>query len=45
MMERDGAEDIGVDGRIILEWVLKELERGGVDWALLAQTGRVLGPL
>jgi hypothetical protein len=34
-MERDHCENLGVDGRIILEWILgKEWE--GVDWIQLA---------
>ena len=29
LSERDHLEDLGVDGRIILEWTLKEIKRGG----------------
>jgi hypothetical protein len=29
LSERDHLEDLGVDGRIILEWTLKEIKSGG----------------
>jgi hypothetical protein len=34
MNRRDQSEDLGVDGRIIFEWILKG---NGVDWMDLAQ--------
>jgi hypothetical protein len=34
---RDHSEDLGVDGKIILEWILRELGWKGVDWIYLAQ--------
>jgi hypothetical protein len=34
LKERDYLEVLGVDGRIILKWILKKQE--GVDWAHLA---------
>jgi hypothetical protein len=34
---RDLSEDIGVDGRIILEWILKEIGWEGMDCIHLAQ--------
>ena len=36
-MERDYLEDPGIDGRIILRWILKKLDVGGMDWIDLAQ--------
>jgi hypothetical protein len=30
-------EDLGVDGRIILKWILKEVGWEGVDWIDMAQ--------
>jgi hypothetical protein len=30
-------EDLGVDGRIILEWILKETGWEEVDWILLSR--------
>jgi hypothetical protein len=30
-------EDPGVDGRIILKWIIERLGGGGVDWIDLAQ--------
>jgi hypothetical protein len=34
---RINSEDLGVDGRIILEWILGEIGFEGVDWIHLAQ--------
>jgi hypothetical protein len=34
---RDHSEDLGVDGRIILEWILREIRWEAVDWMHLAQ--------
>jgi hypothetical protein len=30
-------EDPGVDGRIILRWIIRKWEVGGMDWIELAQ--------
>jgi hypothetical protein len=30
-------EDPGVDGRIILKWIFKKWDEGGVDWIDMAQ--------
>jgi hypothetical protein len=35
LRERDYLEDLGVDGRIILKYMLKELD-GGLNWIDLA---------
>jgi hypothetical protein len=37
LKERDYSEDVGVDWKIILEWILREIEWGGMDWMHLAQ--------
>jgi hypothetical protein len=34
---RDRSEDLGVGGRIIFKWIIKEIRREGVDWNFLAQ--------
>jgi hypothetical protein len=36
LREDDLSEDGGVDGRIILKWILKEWDEG-MDWIYLAQ--------
>jgi hypothetical protein len=30
-------EDLGVDGRIILSWIFRKWEVGGMDWIDLAE--------
>ena len=35
--ERDHLENLGVDGRIILRWILKKCDGGCMDWIGLAQ--------
>jgi hypothetical protein len=30
-------EEPGVDGRIIVRWIYKELDVGGMEWIVLAQ--------
>jgi hypothetical protein len=36
LRERDHSGDPGIDGRIILKWILKTWD-GGMDWIQLAQ--------
>jgi hypothetical protein len=36
LKERDCFEDVGVDGRTILKWILKKIRRDGVAWIHLA---------
>jgi hypothetical protein len=35
--KRDDLKDPGVDGRIVLKWILKKWDRVAVDWINLAQ--------
>jgi len=37
MRERDHLEDPGMDGRIIIRWILRKWDGRGVDWIDLAQ--------
>jgi hypothetical protein len=37
LREGDYLEDLGVNERIILEWIIKEWDGRGMDWIDLAQ--------
>jgi hypothetical protein len=37
MKERDHLGDPEVDGRIILKWIFRKLDVGGMDWIKLTQ--------
>ena len=37
LRERDHLDDSGVDGRIILRWIFRKWDVGGMDWIELAQ--------
>ena len=37
LRERDHLGDAGIDGRIILRWILRKWDVGGTDWIELAQ--------
>jgi len=32
LMERDHLEDQGVDGRLLLRWIFRKWDVGGMDW-------------
>jgi len=37
LRERDHLEDPGLDGRIILRWIFRKWDVGGMDWIELVQ--------
>ena len=37
LSERDDLEDLGLDGRLILKWIVKKYVGRGMDWIDLAQ--------
>jgi hypothetical protein len=37
LREADHLEDLGVDGSIILKWIFKKWDGGGMDWIDMAQ--------
>jgi len=37
LRERDHSEDLGIDGRIILRWICRKWDVGGMDWIDLSQ--------
>jgi len=37
LRERDHLEDPDVDGRIILRWIFRKWDVGGMDWIQLAE--------
>jgi len=43
LRERDHLEDPGIDGRIILRWIIRKSDVGGLDWVKLAQDRQVMG--
>ena len=43
LMKRTHLEDLGVDGRVVLEHTSKKIGWEAVDWSDLAQGGQLLG--
>jgi len=43
LRERDNMEGLGIDGRIILKWMLKEIGWDIMEWVYLAQQEHVVG--
>jgi hypothetical protein len=37
LRERDHLEDPGIDGRIILRWIFRKWDWGGMDWVDLTE--------
>jgi len=37
LRERDNLEDSGIDERIILRWIFRKMDVGGMDWIYPAQ--------
>jgi len=43
LTEKDNLVNQNVDGRIILRWILRKWDVGGMDWINLAQDGDRFG--